>query len=72
MSKAHPSLQRRLLGFLREIPASKVPGWVMTGFEKVFTDGAVKQDWDSTLKEWIGLGESKQLKAAAQMAKKKP
>lgn len=69
LAKSHPILQRRLLAFLKEIPAAKVPGWVMTGFEKVFSDAAVKSEWEATLKNWVERGESKQLKAAAQMAK---
>jgi hypothetical protein len=71
LAKSRPSLQRRLLAFLRDIPASKVPGWVMTGFERVFIDQAVKDEFAATIAKWIEGGQSKQLNAAAKMASTK-
>jgi hypothetical protein len=70
LAKSHPTLQRRLLAFLKDIPPAKVPGWVMTGFEKVFTDQTIKQEFATAIAAWVEGGESKQLKAAAQMAAK--
>ncbi|MGA3266507.1 MAG: Qat anti-phage system ATPase QatA [Verrucomicrobiota bacterium] len=71
LAKSRPSLQRRLLAFIRDIPPSKVPGWVMTGFEKVFTDQTVKAEFATTITNWIEGGQSKQLNAAAKMASPK-
>jgi hypothetical protein len=42
----------------------------VTGFNTVFADQSVKEEFDATLKVWIERGESKQLKAAAQMLSK--
>jgi len=69
MAKSIPTLQRRLFNFLRDIPPSKVPGWVMTGFDNVFTDQSVKDDFAATIEKWVEGGQSRQLLAAAKMAK---
>lgn len=72
LTKVHPTLQTRLLEFLKGIPAAKVPGWVTTGFEKVFVDTSIKAELTATIQRWVEKGESKQLKAAAQMVSKRP
>jgi len=35
--EAHPSLQGRLLGFIRELPVGKVGAWAATHFGNCFT-----------------------------------
>ena len=71
LAKAHVPLQRRLLDFIKAIPAAKFPGWVATGFEKVFTDNAVKEEYNQTCVQHEQGGESKQFNAARQMGASK-
>ena len=68
---AHASLQSKLLDFLRGIPPSRVPKWVMTGFDTVFTDPKLQAIWENTRDGWVTSGESRNLKAASEMVKPK-
>ncbi len=71
LTKAKPALQRKLFTFLRDIPPAKVHGWVTTGFEKVFTDQAIKTEFSATIDKWVQGGQSAKLAAAVKMANKK-
>jgi hypothetical protein len=71
LTRAKPTLQRKLFTFLRDIPPPKVHGWVTTGFEKVFTDSVVKTEYAATIEKWVQGGQSPKLTAAARMTKKK-
>jgi hypothetical protein len=70
LAKSRPALQGRLLAFIKDIPPAKWPRWVMTGFENVFTDQNVKQEFSATVAAWLSRDEGKHLKAAAQMVAK--
>jgi len=71
LTKAKPALQRKLFTFLRDIPPAKVPGWVTTGFDRIFIDPAVKAEWSATIDKWVEGGQSTKLTAAAKIKKNK-
>lgn len=63
--EAHPALQRRLLGFVRELPVSKLGSWVASSWGSCFTDTAVQTAFAETLAEWAEQSENTILQTAA-------
>jgi predicted KAP-like P-loop ATPase len=70
LTRAKPTLQRKLFMFLRDIPPPKVHGWVTTGFDNVFTDAAVKAEFATTIEKWAQGGQSPKLSAAVKAKRK--
>lgn len=63
---AHPELQRRLLGFVRELPVAKVGAWAASSLASSFTDTGVAAEFHDLLKGWTEQTENKVLQSAAQ------
>lgn len=64
--KMHPTLQRRLLTFIRELPADKSGAWAASNWGGCFSDPGIVAEYHSTLKGWGELGDNKALQIAAQ------
>lgn len=59
----HPILQRRLLGFIRDLPVSKIGAWAATNWGTCFPDEVVNEEFNGLLSEWEKL-ENKVLQIA--------
>lgn len=71
--EAHPSLQRRLVDFVRELPVSKVGTWVASSWGACFPDQGVSAEMQTMVREWSQQAENLTLqKAAAAMLKITP
>ncbi len=68
--EAHPALQRRMLGFLRELPDEKLGAWGATNWGTCFTDQTVVLEFGEVLRTWSEQSENKVLQVAAQNARK--
>jgi len=66
MVKTHPALQRRLLTFIRELPADKSGAWAASSWGSCFSDPGIVPEYRAILKEWSELGDNKALQIAAQ------
>lgn len=62
---AKPSLQQRLLGFLRELPIPKVGVWAASAMGRCFTEAEFLIQFQNTLNDWAAQTENKQLQTAA-------
>ncbi len=60
----HPVLQRRLLGFIRDLPMDKVGSWAATSWGTCFPDKAVSAEFNALLAVWAEQVENKILKIA--------
>jgi hypothetical protein len=63
---AYPALQRRLLGFIRELPVDKVGAWAPAAWGRCFADAGVKSEFQAVLTEWAEQSSNMVLKTAAQ------
>lgn len=66
MVKTHPALQRRLLTFIRELPADKSGTWAASSWGSCFSDPGMVAEYRAILKGWSELGDNKALQIAAQ------
>lgn len=64
--EAHPTLQRRLLEFIRELPANKIRTWAASSWGSCFTDAGIDAEWQSVLRGWAEQTENAVLQKAAQ------
>jgi len=68
--EAHPSLQRRLLDFVREIPTNKVGAWAASSWGSCFKDTGIAAEFQTTLRAWAEQTENQTLKRAAEGIRK--
>ncbi|HTW54599.1 MAG TPA: Qat anti-phage system ATPase QatA [Stellaceae bacterium] len=64
--EAHPSLQRRLLSFVRELPTAKIGPWVASSWGNCFKDPAVNREFSGVVESWSEQSENDVLRVAAQ------
>ena len=64
--RAHPTLQRRLLEFIRELPVAKVGSWAASSWGACFTDTGIAAEYQTTLRSWAEQTENLILQKAAQ------
>lgn len=64
--ETHPALQRKLLEFVRELPAAKVGAWAASSWGKCFSDTGIASEFSSVLQAWAEQNDNKVLQAAAQ------
>lgn len=62
----HPGLERRLLGFVRELPTPKLGPWAATSVAQCFRDPTVAREFSDLLHVWAGQVENKTLSVATQ------
>jgi len=67
--RKQPSVQRRLLEFLREIPADKAGAWAATSWSGCFVDASLKSEFAAIQDGWASSAGNK-LKAASAAARK--
>lgn len=63
--ETRPALQRRLLEFVRELPADKVGGWPASSLNTCFTDAGLAAEFRTVLESWAEHDENTALKGAA-------
>ncbi|MBN8801345.1 MAG: NTPase KAP [Stenotrophomonas acidaminiphila] len=68
LATEHPTLQRRLLGFAKEVDLKKAGTWLAAAFDASFTNVDVKKDYDDLLKSWASQTVNKKLQAATTAA----
>jgi predicted KAP-like P-loop ATPase len=66
--EAHQQLQRRLLGFVRNLPVPKLGAWAATSWGSCFNDPAIATEFAETLQAWSQQTENNVLKTAANAA----
>jgi hypothetical protein len=66
--KVRPELERRLLDFARELPASKLGAWAAATFGNAFKEHAVAADYQALLRSWAEQTDNSALRAAAAAA----
>jgi len=64
--EAHPTLQRRLLEFIRELPVTKVGSWAASSWGACFTDTGIAAEFQATLRSWSEQADNSILQKAAQ------
>jgi hypothetical protein len=64
--EAHPTLQRRLLEFIRELPVTKVGSWAASSWGACFTDTGIAAEFQTTLRSWAEQTDNSILQKAAQ------
>ncbi|WP_036258236.1 Qat anti-phage system ATPase QatA [Methylocapsa aurea] len=62
---AHPPLQRRLLGLVRELPTAKVGAWAASSLGNCFTETNTAAEFQGVLNGWAEQTENKVLQTAA-------
>ncbi len=68
--RVKPSLQGRLLQFIRELPTESVGAWAVAGWESSLAGPDVKAGFTRILQDWSQNAKSGSLKAAASMSLK--
>ena len=68
--EAHPGLQRRLLGFLKDLPTAKLGVWAATNWTTCFRDQAIMEEFTGLLRTWSEGGDNKALATASQSVMK--
>lgn len=64
--ETHPVLQRKLLQFVRELPATKVGAWAASSWGNCFSDTGIASEFSAVLQTWAEQTDNKFLQAAAQ------
>lgn len=64
--EAHPSLQRRLLEFIRELPVNKVGAWAASTWGACITDTGIVTEFQTTLRSWAEQAGNPVLQKAAE------
>lgn len=64
--EAHPTLQRRLLEFVRELPANKIGAWAASSWGTCFPDAGINAEFRAVLRGWAEQTENAVLRTAAQ------
>lgn len=70
--EAHPALQRRLLEFIRELPAAKAGAWAASSWGSCFADTGIAAEYRSLLQAWAEQAENVPLQKTAQGILKLP
>jgi hypothetical protein len=68
--KAHPTLQRRMLDRLRDLPVAKLGAWIALNSGTCFTDTVIRSEFQEVLKIWCEQTENKVLRYAALVSAK--
>jgi len=63
--RAHPDLQKDLLGFLESLPPARIGVWVVSGWGGIIKDPEANARLDRLLQNWSADPDNKLLKAAA-------
>jgi predicted KAP-like P-loop ATPase len=66
--KEHPALQRRLLGFIRDLPVDKIGTWAPTIWGACFKDPAVLTEFGEIVRAWSEQTGNTVLQKAAQLS----
>ena len=64
--EAHPTLQRRLIGFIRDLPVLKIGTWAASSWSTCFTDPAFAAEFQTILRGWSEQSVNQVLQKAAQ------
>lgn len=64
--EAHGALQRRLLGFVRDLPVAKAGAWAATTCGTCFADAGIAAEFAALLRGWSEQTDNKILQASAQ------
>lgn len=67
--RGQPSLQRRLLAMLRELPVDRLGAWAAGHWQQCFTDPACRSEYDQQIRAWSEVGNAR-LKAAIEASRK--
>jgi hypothetical protein len=62
----HPSLQRRLLEFVRGLPTERVGAWAASSWGSCLGDAGIAAEFHTLLKGWNSQTENANLQRAAQ------
>ena len=65
----HQFLQPALVSLLRRLPTTRLGPWAASGFDRAFTDGGAKADYETLVSEWAAQSENRPLQAAAGAAR---
>ncbi len=68
--EVQPTLQRRLLEFIRELPVNKVGAWAGSSWGSCFPDTAIAGEFQTTLRSWGEQSENTVLQTTAQAVAK--
>lgn len=63
--EAHPTLQRRLLDFVRELPVNKIKAWAASSWGACFPDPTTAAEFQVVLRGWSEQTENTVLQTAA-------
>lgn len=63
---SHPALQRRLLEFVRELPANRINTWAASSWGTCFRDAGIAAEFRAVLLNWSSQTENGSLQRAAQ------
>lgn len=64
--EAHPGLQRRLFGFLKDLPTAKLGVWAATNWTTCFRDQVIVEEFMGLLRTWSEGTDNKTLASASQ------
>lgn len=64
----HPSLQKKLLAFVQELPVERVGAWAATSWSTCLVDSSMRAEHDKQLDKWAKQTGNKLLSAAAKGA----
>lgn len=64
--EVHPSLQRRLLEFIRDLPVAKVGTWPASSFGRCFSEAQTTTEFEKIQTDWANQSENRTLQTAAQ------
>lgn len=63
--EAHPTLQRRLLEFIRELPVNRIKAWAASSWGVCFSDATIAAEIQAVLRGWSEQNDNTVLQAAA-------
>lgn len=63
--EAHPTLQRRLLEFIRELPVNRIKAWAASSWGVCFSDATIAAEFQAVLRGWSEQNDNTVLQAAA-------
>lgn len=64
--EAKPALQRRLLDFIRDLPANRVGAWAASTWGTSFSDAGIQAEFQALLRIWAEQTDNAVLRTAAQ------
>ena len=63
--ETHPTLQRRLLDFIRDLPVNKIKAWAAASWGVCFSDATIVAEFQAILRGWSEQSENTVLQTAA-------